>query len=194
MPYICGILQNLEDKYSQLCRGLSLLDSLHPLQWVKCSFLFLQSMFPVRCLMLCNSCLRVLQSPSHLCSVYPLAYHQNVSVSRQAVFVKSFVIILRPPLGSAPRHLYKYVPLRVTLYFSIFAGRFGTWNKSASKCKRCIKTCWCRELAFAVIGTLLSMSLLFSPPSSVSLPALLYAKQKFKRLKSGYEQLIRNIL
>lgn len=126
MPFICVILQNLEDEFSLPCCGLSLLDSLHPLQWVKCSLFLFQSMFPVRCLMLCNSFLRVLQSPSHLCSVYPLAYHQNVSVSRQAVFVKSFVIILRPPLGNAPRHLYKYVLLRVTLFLSVFAGRFRT--------------------------------------------------------------------
>lgn len=101
---------------SQLCFGFLLLYSSHPLQWAKCSYFF-QSMFPVGCLMLCNSCLRVLQPPSHSRSVYPLAYHQNVSVSRQPVFVKLFVIILRPPLGCASKHLCKCVPLRLTLTF-----------------------------------------------------------------------------
>lgn len=116
MHFNCGALQYSEDSYSQLWFGFLLLHGSHPLQWAKCSYFF-QSMFPVGCLMLCNSCLRVLQPPSHSRSVYPLAYHQNVSVSRQPVFVKSFVIILRPPLGCTPRHLCKYVPLRLTLAF-----------------------------------------------------------------------------
>lgn len=130
MHFICCALKYSGDGYSQLCFGSLLLYSSHPLQWAKCSYFF-QSMFPVGCLMLCNPCLHVLPPPSHSHSVYQLAYHQTVSVSRQPVFVKLFVIILRPPLGCAPRHLCKYVLLWLTLSF-----------RGTSLCRRIEKTCY----------------------------------------------------
>lgn len=136
--FICDRLQHTWDGwYSELCCRHLLL-SFHPLQWVRCSFVAFATFDPCfhsrSCRCMTHVC-HVVSPLSHYSSVCLLARHRGVSVSHRAVFVEWFVIIRRPPLGNAPRHLCKYMLLHppLNLFFWSYASSRTTGNTRVMK-------------------------------------------------------------